>query len=115
MPQNDRLQGLEEIVKSLAMSTQQFTASTHNFQIQTEASISELKDQMNKLTTSMNRLESQGRLPSQPEINPRQNVSAIALRSGKEIPSSDATSLQHGHAEATATDPENSKNSELFR
>ena len=59
----------------------------------------------------MNKLENRGKLPSQPDVNPRQNASAIALRSRKEIPSSDATSLQQDHAEATATEPENSKNS----
>ena len=35
----------------------------------------------------MDKLEAQssGKLPSQTEINPRENVSAISLRSGKEI------------------------------
>ena len=79
MPWPDKSQGLEEIVKNLALSTQQLTASTHNLQVETEASISALKDQMNKLTNSMNRLENQRRFPSQPEVNPRQNISAIAL------------------------------------
>ena len=79
--------------------------------VSTESNISELKEQISKLTTSVNKLENRGKLPSQPDVNPRQNASAIALRSGKEIPSSDATSLQQDHAEATATEPENFKNS----
>ena len=76
---NDRIQSLEEIVRSLAVST--------------ESSISELKDQISKLTTSVTKLENKGKLPSQPDINPRQNASAISLRSGKEIPSAENTSL----------------------
>ncbi|KAJ9567080.1 hypothetical protein OSB04_003046 [Centaurea solstitialis] len=69
---------LEEIVKNLATNTLQF-------QQKTEASIQNLGAQMTQLATSVSRLESQGKLPSQTETNPKQNVSAIALRSGKEL------------------------------
>ncbi|XP_071928201.1 uncharacterized protein [Coffea arabica] len=46
----------------------------------------DIRTQMSQMTTSINRLESQnqGKLPSQPELNPK-NVSAMTLRSGKEI------------------------------
>ena len=39
------------------------------------------------MATVINYLESQvsGKLPSQPEINPKQNVNAVTLRSGKEL------------------------------
>ncbi|KAK9000791.1 hypothetical protein V6N11_081277 [Hibiscus sabdariffa] len=37
---------------------------------------------MNQLTKTLGRLESQGKLPSQTEPNPEENVSAITLRSG---------------------------------
>ena len=42
---------------------------------------------MSQLATTMSRLESQvyGRLPSQSEVNPKQNASAVILRSGKEL------------------------------
>lgn len=42
---------------------------------------------MSQLATTVSRLESQvlGRLPSQSEVNPKQNVSAVILRSGKEL------------------------------
>ena len=68
---------LEEIVKSLATNTQQATT----------ASIQNLENQMSQLATTVSRLESQvlGRLPSQSEVNPKQNVSAVILRSGTEL------------------------------
>ncbi|KAH9803303.1 hypothetical protein KPL71_001711 [Citrus sinensis] len=71
---------LEEIVKSLATNTQQFQQAT-------TASIQNLENQMSQLATTVSRLESQvlGRLPSQSEVNPKQNVSAVILRSGTEL------------------------------
>ncbi|XP_040955954.1 uncharacterized protein [Gossypium hirsutum] len=53
------------------------------YQQRTGASIQELTNQVSKLSMAVNRLESQGTLPSQIEPNPRQNASAITLRSGK--------------------------------
>ncbi|XP_071914078.1 uncharacterized protein [Coffea arabica] len=46
----------------------------------------DIKNQIGQMPTRINRLESQnqGKLPSQPELNPK-NVSAMTLRSGKEI------------------------------
>ena len=57
------------------------------FQQETKASMLNLENQMSQLATTMGKLENQnsGRLPSQPEVNPKQNVSAITLRSGKEL------------------------------
>ena len=45
-----------------------------------------MRNQMGQMAIAINRLESQvqGKLPSQPEVNPK-NVSAMILRSGKEI------------------------------
>ena len=42
---------------------------------------------MSQLATTVSRLESQAlwRLPSQSEVNPKQNVNAVILRSGKEL------------------------------
>ena len=42
---------------------------------------------MSQLATTVSRLESQvlERLPSQSEVNPKQNVSVVILRSGKEL------------------------------
>ncbi|XP_019158165.1 PREDICTED: uncharacterized protein LOC109154882 [Ipomoea nil] len=85
---------LKEIVKSLATNTLQFQQETQQFQQETRASIQEtkasiqnLERQMGQLATTVSRLESQssGKLPSQTVVNPRENASAIVLRSGKEI------------------------------
>ncbi|CAI9289287.1 unnamed protein product [Lactuca saligna] len=67
---------LEDIVKSLATSTQAF----HH---ETKASITNLEKQVSQLATSVSKLESQGKLPAQTETNPRHNVCAITLRGGK--------------------------------
>ncbi|KAK8261231.1 hypothetical protein V6Z12_D13G173000, partial [Gossypium hirsutum] len=53
------------------------------YQQRTDASIQELTNQVSKLSMAFNRLECQGKLPSQTEPNPRKNVSAITLRSAK--------------------------------
>ncbi|KAL0413153.1 UNVERIFIED_CONTAM: hypothetical protein Sradi_1517000 [Sesamum radiatum] len=81
---------LEDIVKTLALSTQQF-------QQETRASIQNLESQMSQLASSVSRLESQGKLPSQTIINPKQNVSAITLCSEKELQLENST--RRGHAE----------------
>ncbi|XP_023763984.2 uncharacterized protein LOC111912477 [Lactuca sativa] len=67
---------LEDIVKSLATSTQAF-------QQETKASIKNLEKQVSQLATSVSKLESQGKLHAQTETNPRHNVCAITLRGGK--------------------------------
>ncbi|KAL7582395.1 hypothetical protein Lser_V15G42343 [Lactuca serriola] len=68
---------LEDIVKSLATSTQ-------TFQNETKASIKTLEQQMTQLATSVSKLESQGKLPAQTEKNPKHSACAITLRNGKE-------------------------------
>jgi hypothetical protein len=70
---------LEEIVKSLATNTQMF-------QQETRASIKNLKTQISQLATFVRNIETnRGKLPSQAEINPRENTSAMTLRSGREV------------------------------
>ncbi|XP_027166467.1 uncharacterized protein LOC113766476 [Coffea eugenioides] len=70
---------LEDIVKSLATIITQF-------QQETRAGMKNLEIQISHMATAINRLESQvfGKLQSQPEANLR-NVSAMTLRSGKEV------------------------------
>ncbi|KAF7802921.1 DNA-directed DNA polymerase [Senna tora] len=60
---------------------------------------------MSKLATSLSKLESQGKLPSQTEMNPRQNVSAITSRSGKELEELDKK-RDRGHGLNAETEPE---------
>ncbi|KAJ8763970.1 hypothetical protein K2173_003752 [Erythroxylum novogranatense] len=43
------------------------------------------ENQVSQLATSLSKIESQGKLPSQTVVNPKQNASAITLRSGKEL------------------------------
>ncbi|XP_022880996.1 uncharacterized protein LOC111398309 [Olea europaea var. sylvestris] len=82
---------LEDIVKSLATNTLQF-------QQETRTSIKSLENQMGKMATSINKLEAEGsgKLPSQTMVNPKENVGAILLRSGKNVEISRAapTSLE---------------------
>ncbi|KAL0293823.1 UNVERIFIED_CONTAM: hypothetical protein Sangu_3230500 [Sesamum angustifolium] len=55
---------------------------------------------MSQLASSVSKLESQGKLPSQTVINPKQNASAIVLRSGKELQENrDENSTKRGHAQ----------------
>ncbi|GMI71345.1 hypothetical protein HRI_000803800 [Hibiscus trionum] len=69
---------LESIVERLAVSQEKF-------QTQTQSHLQELDKQVSQLAQTIGRLESQGKLPSQTEINPRENVSEITLRSGTVI------------------------------
>ncbi|XP_071906116.1 uncharacterized protein [Coffea arabica] len=100
---------LEEIVKSLATTTTQLVttitqlqqetrtlvASTTQFQHDTKAGMKDMETRMSQMATAINRLESHvyEKLPSQPEANPR-NVSAMTLRSGKEVEGSKVTNLK---------------------
>ena len=51
------------------------------------ANIQSLDNQIGQMATVISRLEVQslGKLPSQTVVNPRENASAIVLRSGKEV------------------------------
>ncbi|XP_027166088.1 uncharacterized protein LOC113766062 [Coffea eugenioides] len=107
---------LEEIVKSLATTTTQLqqetrtlvtttaqlqqetrslVASTTQFQQDTKAGMKDMEIRMSQMATAINRLESHvyERLSSQRETNPR-NVSAMILRSGKEVEGPKATNLK---------------------
>ncbi|KAH9669232.1 hypothetical protein KPL70_021706 [Citrus sinensis] len=81
-PQSNSKSGisLEEIVKSLVTNTQQFQQAI-------TTSIQNLENQMSQLATTVSHLESQvsGRLPSQSEVNSKQNSSVVILRSRKEL------------------------------
>ncbi|XP_073120127.1 uncharacterized protein [Henckelia pumila] len=73
-------ESLENIVQNLA-------TNTLAFQQDTRTSIQNLSTQMGQLAAAISKLEAQNssRLPSQTVVNPRENVSAITLRSGKEL------------------------------
>nr|XP_027075770.1 uncharacterized protein LOC113699597 [Coffea arabica] len=77
---------LEDTVKTLVANTMQLQQNAIQYQQRTDTSIRNVENQLSQMVSTLHRLESQekGRLPSQPEINPK-NVSAITLRSEKEI------------------------------
>ncbi|KAL0011960.1 hypothetical protein SO802_007068, partial [Lithocarpus litseifolius] len=60
---------------------------TKQFQQEARANIQSLDNQMGQMATTISRLEAQcsRKLPSQTVVNPRENASAIVLRSGKEV------------------------------
>ncbi|XP_062164984.1 uncharacterized protein LOC133871572 [Alnus glutinosa] len=60
---------------------------SHGNPQETRASIQSLDNQMGQMATTTSQLEAQssGKLPSQTVVNPRENESAIVLRSGKEV------------------------------
>ncbi|KAL0295743.1 UNVERIFIED_CONTAM: hypothetical protein Sangu_3186400 [Sesamum angustifolium] len=106
---------LEDMMKSLISNTQQiqqntqqqfqqFQQSVQQFQLSTQTSIQNLESQMSQLASSVSKLESQGKLPSQTVINPKQNASAIVLRSGKEH--TDENSIKRGHAQQRKSEKE---------
>ncbi|XP_019200117.1 PREDICTED: uncharacterized protein LOC109193754 [Ipomoea nil] len=83
---------LEDIVKTLATNTQQF-------QQETRTSIQHLESQVSQLASTVSRLESQGKLPSQTVVNPKQNASAVTLRSGKELQEPTQVKSRHNRDE----------------
>ncbi|KAI3708750.1 hypothetical protein L2E82_38167 [Cichorium intybus] len=98
---------LEDIVKSLATSTQAF-------QNETKASIKSLEQQVSQLANSMSKMESQGKLPAQIEKNPKHNASAITLRSGKaydgsRMPEDEEDELEVKKDEATSSNNKKQK------
>ena len=91
-PQNQHMpppkSSLEAIVERLANSTEKF-------QQKTDMHLQELDKKVSKLALTVSRLESQGKLPSQTEPNPRHNASAMMLRSGKVLEPVPDTSNGH--------------------
>ncbi|XP_062085797.1 uncharacterized protein LOC133791906 [Humulus lupulus] len=69
----------EDLINAIATYTLQFQQTT-------QASIKSLENKLRQLVTSYNRLEAyqSNKLPSQPEMNPKENASAVTLRSGKQ-------------------------------
>ncbi|KAG8500991.1 hypothetical protein CXB51_003091 [Gossypium anomalum] len=74
--QNRVPQQPRDLGNSLETMVNKLATNMLDFQQKTEASIREL-------TISIEKLSSQGKLPSQTEPNPRQNTNAVTLRSGK--------------------------------
>ena len=78
---------LEDIIKSLAINTLQFQQETKQFQQEARVNIQILDNQMGQMATTISQLKvlSSRKLSSQTVVNQRENVSAIILRSDKEV------------------------------
>ncbi|XP_071939292.1 uncharacterized protein [Coffea arabica] len=77
----------QQRTEATIMQNQQRTEATvMQYQQRTDSEIQDIRNQISQMATTINRLDAQnqGKLPSQPELNPK-NVSAMTLRSGKEI------------------------------
>ncbi|CAM8978122.1 unnamed protein product [Rhodiola kirilowii] len=73
-------------MKEIAGSVHQLGTSLNQFHAKTDRAISDLTKQMSQLATSMSALTNEpGRLPSQTIQNPKGNVNAVTLRSGKKL------------------------------
>ncbi|XP_027120690.2 uncharacterized protein [Coffea arabica] len=81
---------LEEMMKqmmtTMAQNQQRTEATIMQNQQRTDSEMQDIRNQISQMATTINRLDSQnqGKLPSQPELNPK-NVSAMTLKSGKEV------------------------------
>ncbi|CAM8880193.1 unnamed protein product [Rhodiola kirilowii] len=68
---------MEEMMKELSMTVTQYMAKT-------DGAITDLQKQMSHVTAAISRLDNNaGRLPSQTVQNPKGNVNAVTLRSGR--------------------------------
>ena len=83
-PAQNQGSSIEDLIKALASNTIQFQQQTQASLQQTQASLKNLENTMGQIATSLSRNDSHntGKLPSQPEKNPRENASAVTLRSG---------------------------------
>ncbi|XP_027173018.1 uncharacterized protein LOC113772584 [Coffea eugenioides] len=82
-------QSLEEMMKQMMTTmaqNQQMMTTMVQSQQRTDSEMQDIRNQISQMATTISRFDSQnqGKLPSQPELNPK-NVSAMTLRSGKEI------------------------------
>ncbi|KAL4566508.1 hypothetical protein LXL04_030624 [Taraxacum kok-saghyz] len=89
---------LQDLVMSLATSQSEF-------QKETRTAISTMQTQIEEMATSINKLESRGRLPSQTVTNPRENVNMVSLMSVQEIEESWDAKTLIAHILATYNPP----------
>ena len=68
-------------------NTQALQQSQIAFQNNTQASLKNLETQVSQLVRELSEIRTQGsgKLPSQTIVNPWENVSAITLKSGKQV------------------------------
>ncbi|KAG8655769.1 hypothetical protein MANES_04G064966v8 [Manihot esculenta] len=78
-------QNLEKIMQTMMETMVSTMQGVRQDLGQMTTSMQGVRQDLSQMATSIGQLQSQGKLPSQTETNPRQNVSAITLRSGKEL------------------------------
>ncbi|KAL0419271.1 UNVERIFIED_CONTAM: hypothetical protein Sradi_1340600 [Sesamum radiatum] len=83
--QQNSQQQIQQFQQNTQQHIQQLQQNTQQFQHNVQMNIHNLESQMSQLASSVSKLESQGKLPSQTIVNPKQNASVIVLRSGKEL------------------------------
>ncbi|CAM8934643.1 unnamed protein product [Rhodiola kirilowii] len=82
----DMMKELQGNINQLSGTVNQLSATVHQNQAKNDGSIADLKKQMSQLATSMSALTIEpSRLPSQTIQNPKENVSAVTLRSGRKL------------------------------
>ncbi|CAH9091263.1 unnamed protein product [Cuscuta epithymum] len=86
-PPSQSSMSTEDMIRTLATSMGTLQQNVVQFQQETKSSIQNLETQVSQISNAVNRLEARdsGRLPSQTEQNPRQQVNAIMLRSSPEL------------------------------
>ncbi|CAM8890524.1 unnamed protein product [Rhodiola kirilowii] len=73
-------------VQQLSGTVQQLSTTVHQNQAKNDGAIADLKKHMSQLATAISALTNEpGRLPSQTVQNPKENVSAVTLRSGRKL------------------------------
>ncbi|XP_021767701.1 uncharacterized protein LOC110732095 [Chenopodium quinoa] len=77
----------EEMIRSLTSNVSTMQQNMMQFQQETRSSIQNLENQVSQISSAVSRLEAKdsGKLPFQTELNPKQQVNAITLRSGKKL------------------------------
>jgi hypothetical protein len=96
---------LREMMKTLASNTVTLQQNVMSFQQDTRSSIHNLEKQMGQIASSVGKLEAQmnGKLPSQ-ALNPKENVSAIMLQSGKKLEEKRSKQIEMEEEEETETE-----------
>ncbi|KAL0446411.1 UNVERIFIED_CONTAM: hypothetical protein Slati_1769000 [Sesamum latifolium] len=99
---------LEDIVKSLELSTQQFHEDMKAIRQETKVGSQDLGNQPSQLATSVSQLEIQTskELKSQTDANPIENVSSITPQSGTELHMVEQAPMETKEDEETLEDTE---------
>ena len=86
-------------MERLIATQERMARAQEKFESETRDHFQEVDKYITRLNLSVGKEESQGKLPSQTELNPRENLSAITFRSG--------TTIESRTMEENARDSEN--------